>query len=119
MEAQRFEEALAEFDAAARTARDADARGCIELGRVLCLLQLGREDEAAMAVADGGDDASPRDLAVRLARVCALSGRTLDALQLLSALVQDDPAATGTLFDDPRLAALRDHPMFLQLLGRL
>jgi len=111
------ESALAAFDALLVSGRDAD--GLAHLGRALCLLHLGREDDAADALQDAGDSIGLAEVPLRLARVCALSGRASDALRLVGVALAAEPRLAPRVAADPKLVALRDHPMFLQMVGQL
>ncbi|MFA5861110.1 MAG: tetratricopeptide repeat protein [Candidatus Thermoplasmatota archaeon] len=112
----KHEEALAAFE---RSIRDGKDGGLAHLGRALCLLHLGREDEAGLAIEEAGDDAGVAEVPLRLARICAVAGRPTDALRLVAVVLQAAPEMAPMVANDKRLTSLRDHPMFLQMVGQL
>jgi tetratricopeptide (TPR) repeat protein len=117
LERGEHEAALLAFDAVLRAGRDVD--GIAHLGRALCLLNLGREDDAAGALQDAGDAVGLAEVPLRLARVCALSGNASDALRLVGVALAAEPGLAPRVAADPKLVTLRDHPAFLQMVGQL
>lgn len=115
--AGEFEQAVSWFDHA--LALDAKL-GVAHLCRSLCLLELGREDEAAHAL-HAAVECAPRDPAARVAfaRICLGSGMAPIAMGLVGAALEERPDLSNAVQNDPAFASLRDHPMFLQMTGAL
>lgn len=111
------EEGLLWFQAASRLEPGATAA---HVCQGLCLLGLARPDEAAYAfrLASRLD---PGDLGVKLslARSEGLAGDGRAALAALAPVLAATPEIADDVFEDPVFEALRDHPRFLQLTGRL
>lgn len=109
-------EALAAFERAIASGEDV---GVAQLGRALCLLHLGREGDAGAAVDAASDSLGVAEVPLRLARVCAMASRHGDALRLVAAALRAEPGLAPQVAADTRLATLRDHPAFLQMVGEL
>lgn len=86
----------------------------------VCLLGLRRVEEAREALL-AAHRAQPDDPLARfhLARACALTGRSAEALAALSPLAAIDPAVADAALADAAFAGLRDHPALLAMSGRL
>lgn len=86
-------------------------------GRLACLAALGREEE----MRDEMEADLRRDGAgvIELARLSAAQGRTALALNVIRVAMQARPDLGHAFVDDPRLAKLKDHPLFLQITGAL
>lgn len=90
------------------------------LCRTLCLLGLGREEEAAAAL-DLAYANAPREPGARLdlARICARTGLHPIALNLIGTALEAAPHLAEPARDDSAFTTLRDHPQFLQMTGAL
>jgi Flp pilus assembly protein TadD len=112
-----LDEAVPWFD---RALRLEPAMGVAHLCRALCLLDLGRDDDAAHALGLAMHHAPAEPHArVGMARVCAAAGMTPVALDLLGGALAARPSLSGDVLADPAFAALRDHPHLLQMAGAL
>lgn len=109
--------ALQWFDRAVVHAPDL---GIAHFCRALCLLDIGMESEAKAAF-ERALRCDPRDGAVRiqLARIHARTGRSDLATLVVGPALVAAPDLADALAEDPAFAALRDHPHWLQMLGRL
>lgn len=112
-----------DLDVALRLFEDAVALdatlGIAHMGRVACLVALGRDEEAAAAMDDANAAPPAEGVTAHLARGFAKRGESRVAMQLVGALLQHAPEAAPALADDERLAPLRDDPRFQQMVGRL
>lgn len=87
--------------------------------RAVCLRELGRDAEAeeafdrALAAEDGA-----HVVRLHLARALAADDAPA-AMRLLAPALQRAPSVREALARDPALAALRDHPVLLQMAGML
>ncbi len=109
--------ALACFDEALHLRPDLPVA---HLGRAMCLAQLGDEAEAAESLLDALQlpDAGG-DVTLHLARIVAREGAHREAMDLLGEAFSLDKTLVEEAADDPAFGHLRDHPRFLQLVGRL
>ena len=110
-------EALAWFDHPSRAQpRLAIAHFC----RGIALGGLGRTPEAHDALAEAVEHA-PHEWSYRVhyARFAVALGKTTEAMDALGPVARALPEMHEPMLEDPQLAALRDHPRFLAMLGRL
>jgi Tfp pilus assembly protein PilF len=88
--------------------------------RAVCLAQLDEEDEAFaaldFAMRLGIDGAA---MSVRFARICLREGQDALAMRLLAAAFTEEPALIEKVAQEDGFRALRDHPVFLQMIGAL
>lgn len=94
--------------------------GIAHATRVLLLQEMGEHLAARRALEHAmtqtrGADAVP----VHLARMCLRQGDAREAMDLLATAVALAPEAAPQLVEDETFASLRDHPRFLQIVGRL
>jgi hypothetical protein len=109
--------ALAGFDRAALSPFHAVVAN---IGRAVCLTDLGRTEEGAQALARAYDSsARPGEVDYALARMSVLAGETRGGLGLLALALRVDPARAEEARRDAAFARLRDHPEFLQVVGDL
>lgn len=114
MASERQEEALRCFDNALL---HEPTLALAQLGRAVCLAQLGREDEAdaaterLMSMTRGQEE-----VLYHLARMCAREGRVGVGAALLTQAVRALPALEEKAAAD---ALFADHPAYLQAIGRL
>jgi tetratricopeptide (TPR) repeat protein len=109
--------ALACFDDAAHLAPDL---AIAHLVRSLCHLELGDEAMAAECLLDAlAVPDQTGDVTLHLARMVAREGSHREAMDLLAVAFALDDRAAEAAAQDPAFAGLRDHPRFLQLVGKL
>lgn len=112
------------FDDAIRLFRAALAQApALSVARVcegMCLDALGRYDEAYATLQLAFEQDSADGLArLQYARACARTARAAEAMATLAPLLHAWPEGCDTIADDDAFANLRDHPRFLQMVGRL
>lgn len=117
VDARDLPTALAWFDRALAVKPDA---GIAHFCRAMVLADLGRHDEAAVALeaslGRGADDAAAR---IQFARLCARHGHYDHALRILGPAVTAKPHLAERIAQDNDFRAMRDHPFFLQMLGTI
>lgn len=108
-------DALRLFDEAAL---DATSAGAAHLGRAACFSALG-QDDAALGALDAALGEGGVSVAVPIARALARQGELLSAMEVLAPFASKDEAFARNLRAACELAGLVDHPVFLQMTGRL
>ena len=112
---KRYAEALKHLDGALALEPDlAVAHFC----RGVCLGGLARHEEA-LGPLRRAHQLDPREGSYRyeLARACARLGRTAEAIRALAPVVHAAPEMAEDMLKDDAFRALRDHPVFLSLVG--
>lgn len=90
------------------------------LGAALCLLQEGREGEAAIELGYAyAASREPGDVDASLARLYVLGGQMPAACEALALAARQDKAWLKRARSEPVFAPLLDHPLFLSLTGQL
>lgn len=108
--------ALAAFE---RALADEPDLAVAHLGRATCLARLARDAEAADALDRALGNAGAERVAMRLAAACARDGHAGFAMDILGRVLDSAPHVAAEMADDAALRALRDHPRFLQMVGKL
>lgn len=103
-----------------RNAAALDSSSMPRLGAAICLMELGREDEAARELESAYDASEkPGEVDVQLARIFHLGGQRQAAFVSLGIAIAQDPTWVAVVKDDRAFGDLRDHPSFLQVLGEI
>lgn len=90
------------------------------LGRALCLAELGETALAGDALLDALALPDPDGaVSLQVARLVAREGDHRAALDLLSRALAADPGLAHQAADDAAFRTMRDHPAFLQMVGRI
>lgn len=103
-----------------RNAAALDASPMPRLGAAICLLEMGRDDEAEIELSSAYElSVRPGDVDVALARIFYLGGQRQAAFNSLGLAIETDQAWAAVVRDDRAFGNLRDHPSFLQVVGEI
>ena len=117
LDAQCYPAALEKFEAVLAHAPQV---GLAMFGRALCLVRVGRVEEGADALARAMEHSvDVRRAAIQLAGVSVRRHDTAGAFAILRLVLSIAPEAAEEIQCETALRPLRDHPEFLQMLGRL